>query len=359
MDVSSREPASAGSPWPAAPARVTVRVLERAPRCGPAAPPSPSSATARPPRPGSVPRSTASAAGSTAAVRPPTAGPWSTADLRVLARRTGFAVTSVPRDRLIAHLAEGLPAGVRRRGVVDVDGRPTAYRRSTPPARARGRRRGRRRRLPVGGASRDPRRRPGRRERVDDLAGPHAGAARAGRRHPARASSAPPGSRPHAAGDGLLMWWFDVPEPLPGSPVADSGRRFAGYGGPWTSCSPGRDARRRAVPHVLTASRTGGGEARRRCSATPRTRSRPLRRRAPTRRSKTRGCCSRALRTDPVDVPAALRRYESLRGPPGAQGLRPRRDRRTNKPLPPLARTLTRPDPAGAIGPAYVAQLRG
>src|SRR5688572_4665837 len=34
-----------------------------------------------------------------------------TVDLTVMARKTGFPVATVPRNRLIAHLAGGLPAG--------------------------------------------------------------------------------------------------------------------------------------------------------------------------------------------------------------------------------------------------------
>jgi FAD-dependent urate hydroxylase len=46
-----------------------------------------------------------------------------TADLTVLARRTGFPVTSVPRDRLIGHLAQGVPVEFSRE-IVDVEVRP-------------------------------------------------------------------------------------------------------------------------------------------------------------------------------------------------------------------------------------------
>jgi FAD-dependent urate hydroxylase len=43
-----------------------------------------------------------------------------TADLTVLARQTGFPVTSVPRESLIEHLAQGVPVELSRE-IVDVE----------------------------------------------------------------------------------------------------------------------------------------------------------------------------------------------------------------------------------------------
>ena len=144
-----------------------------------------------------------------------------TADLTVLARRTGFPVTSVPRDRLIEHLAKGVPVEFSRE-IVDIEVRPDGV-------------------IAVDAA--------GRRHEADVVVGAdgHRSAVRRAILDPAPATGNEwttwqgltrvlPELAAGAAGvcvvgdaglvgllpsgDGLLMWWFDVHQPLEGSPAA-------------------------------------------------------------------------------------------------------------------------------------------
>ncbi|MEV6636749.1 NAD(P)-binding protein [Actinoplanes sp. NPDC051470] len=142
------------------------------------------------------------------------------ADLRVLARSTGFPVVSVPRDRLIRHLARGVPVefGVE---IVDIDG--------TTAIDAAG---GRHPADVVVGA--DGHRSAVRRAILDPTPAATNGWATwqgLSRVLPEVASGTTGvcvvggaglvGMLP--AGDGLLMWWFDVRGPF-------DRERFRGYG---------------------------------------------------------------------------------------------------------------------------------
>ena len=284
-----------------------------------------------------------------------------TADLTVLARRTGFPVRSVPRERLIEHLAHGasvefsreiVDVEVHPRGatavdalgeryaadvVVGADGHRSAVRRAVlDPAPA----------TESGWTTWQ-----GVTPVLPELAEGATGVCVVG-------GSGLAGLLP--SGDGLLMWWFDVHQPLRGSPAAALAERFAGYG-PLVEglLETIRDQDLESFRHVThrIPDRWGRGgvtllgDA---AHAFP-----PTQAQGANQALEDAWLLSRALGTDPRDVPGALRRYERLRARRVRKVSRRASSERTNKPVPAPVRTLTGMIPPRLIGRAYAAQLRG
>ena len=285
--------------------------------------------------------------------------PFGAADLRVLHRRTGFPVATVPRA--------GDPRAPRRRAAGRHDRvRPRGRRRRGRPGGVRGhrrhrrhatrRRRGRRRRLPVGRTPRGPRRRrpPPRRwttwQGLTTALPELAGAPRALRRRPGRSVRAHAGRR-RAAAVVVRRAGAD-----PRGPVVECCGRFAGIRRAGARAAAGvADADVRRYPHVLHGCPTAWGAGAPRCSATPRTRSRRPRPRALTRRSRTRGCSPGRSATPVTAVPSCALRARAR--PAGAPGLELAASEVTNRPPPARGRL-----PAGCCAPAgrarYLAVIR-
>lgn len=283
------------------------------------------------------------------------------ADLAAVARRTGFPVVSTPRARLIEHLARGVEVEFSRQ-VVDVEVRPDGV----TVADATGERH---EADVVVGA--DGHRSAVRRAVLDhapatenewttwqgltmvlpELAEGATGVCVVG---PAGLVGMLP------SGDGLLQWWFDVHQPLTGSPAAALAARFAGYG-PLVSAllEKIRDADLEAFRHVThrIPDRWGQGGATLlgdAAHAFP-----PTQAQGANQALEDAWVLSRVLRAAPAALPDALRRYERLRAPRVRKVSRRAVSERTNKPIPAPVRMLTRLIPSGVIAAAYAAQLRG
>jgi FAD-dependent urate hydroxylase len=284
-----------------------------------------------------------------------------TADLTVLARRTGFPVTSVPRYRLIEHLARGVPV-VCSRELVDVEvhaGGVTAVdaagdrHRADVLVGADGHRSAVRRAIldPAPAVENAWTTWQGLSRVLPELADGTTGVCVVGR-------AGLVGLLP--SGDGLLMWWFDVDRPLDGPPAAALAERFAGYG-PLVDrllekVSDGDVESFRHVTHRVP-DRWGHGGATLlgdAAHAFP-----PTQAQGANQALEDAWLLSRALRAHPADAPGALRRYEALRARRIRKVSRRAASERTNRPLPSPVRALTRVIPPGLIGRAYVAQLRG
>jgi FAD-dependent urate hydroxylase len=284
-----------------------------------------------------------------------------TADLTVLARRTGFPVTSVPRDRLIEHLAKGVPVEFSR-DIVDVEVHPdgvtavdaTGTRTEADVVvGADGYRSAVRRAVtdPTPAAENEWTTWQGLTPVLPELAGGTTGVCVVG-------DAGLVGLLP--SGDGLLMWWFDVHEPPRGSPAADLTGRFAGYG----SLVEGlletiRDEDLESFRHVTHRipdqwGRGGAtllGDA---AHAFP-----PTQAQGANQALEDAWLLSHTLRANPADLPGALRRYEALRARRVRKVSRRAASERTNKPIPSWIGRLTGIIPPSLIGRAYVAQLRG
>ncbi|WP_281897370.1 FAD-dependent oxidoreductase [Phytohabitans aurantiacus] len=284
-----------------------------------------------------------------------------TADLTILARRTGFPVTSVPRDRLIEHLARGVPVEFSRE-IVDVEVRPDGVtaidatgdrHEADVVVGADGQRSAVRRALldPAPAIENAWTTWQGLSPVLPELAVNATGVCVVGQ-------AGLVGLLP--SGDGLLMWWFDVHRPLEGSPAAALAERFAGYG-PLVEqlLAKLRDEDLESFRHVTHRVPNqwghGGttllGDA---AHAFP-----PTQAQGANQALEDAWLLSRALRVNPVDAPGALRRYEALRARRVRKVSRRAASERTNKPLPPPVRALTRMIPPSLIGRAYIAQLRG
>jgi FAD-dependent urate hydroxylase len=284
-----------------------------------------------------------------------------TADLTVLARSTGFPVTSVPRNRLIEHLAQGVPVECSRE-IVEVEVRPdgviavdaTGQRHEADVVvGADGHRSAVRRAVldPAPAAENEWTTWQGLTRVLPELAGGFTGVCVVG---PAGLVGLLP------SGDGLVMWWFDVRGPLEGSPVAALAERFAGYG-PLVSglLDKIRDEDLESFRHVThrIPDRWGDGgttllgDA---AHAFP-----PTQAQGANQALEDAWLLSHALRADPPDLAGALRRYEAVRARRVRKVSRRAASERTNKPMPSLIRGLTNMIPPSLIGKAYAAQLRG
>ncbi|GIH03805.1 FAD-dependent monooxygenase [Rhizocola hellebori] len=283
------------------------------------------------------------------------------ADLTVLAARTGFPVTSVPRDRLIEHLAKGVqvefsreitdvevhPGGVtvldstgerhEADAVVGADGHRSAVRRAVLD--------------PAPAIENEWTTWQGLTPVLPTLADATTGLCVVG-------NSGLVGLLP--SGDGLVMWWFDVHQPLQGSPAADLARRFRGYG-PLVEqlLTTIRDEDLESFRHVAhrIPERWGHGGATLlgdAAHAFP-----PTQAQGANQALEDAWLLSRTLRANPTDLPDALRRYEKLRTRRVRKVSRRAVSERTNKPIPSPARGLLAMIPSSLIGKAYVAQLRG
>ncbi len=286
-----------------------------------------------------------------------------TVDLTVMARKTGFPVATVPRDRLIAHLADGLPDGVIEFGrevasvalhdnratietaggeryeadvVVGADGHRSAVRRAIldpAPARACGW-------TTWQGLS----------PIVPELADGTTSMCVVG---PAGLCGLMP------AGDGLLQWWFDVHEPIEGpSPVAVLQDRFGGYAGAVPAALEAiKDADIESFPHVVhdVPDRWGRGVATLLGDAAhvfP-----PTQAQGANQALEDAWLLSRML-TEGGDIPATLRRYEALRAPRVRRVSRMAARETTNKPVNPLAARLLSLVPPRVAGSAHTRLLR-
>ncbi len=284
-----------------------------------------------------------------------------TADLTVLARGTGFPVTSTPRDRLIEHLSYGVPVECSREIVevklhpggvialdatgerheadviVGADGHRSAVRRAVLDA--------------TPAVENEWTTWQGLTPVLPELADGTTGVCVVGQ-------AGLVGLLP--SGNGLLMWWFDVRQPLEGSPAAALAELFAGYG-PLVEglLEKIRDEDLESFRHVThripdnwgSGAATLLGDA---AHAFP-----PTQAQGANQAIEDAWLLSRALRANPADVPGTLRRYEALRARRVRKVSRRAASERTNKPLPAVVGALTRMMPPSLIGKAYVAQLRG
>ena len=284
-----------------------------------------------------------------------------TADLTVLARRTGFPVTSTPRDRLVKHLAESVPIEFSRE-IVDVEVHAggvtvldaTGQRHAADVmVGADGHRSAVRRAVldPAPATENEWTTWQGLTPVLPELAGGTTGVCVVGK-------AGLVGMLP--SGDGLVMWWFDVHQPLQGSPAAALAERFAGYG-PLVEALLGKIRDEdlepfRHVTHRVPESWGRGaatllGDA---AHAFP-----PTQAQGANQALEDAWLLSRVLRTDPAEVPQALRRYEAARARRVRKVSRRAASERTNKPIPSLVRVIAGLIPAGLIGRAYLADLRG
>lgn len=284
-----------------------------------------------------------------------------TADLTVLADRIGFPVTSVPRERLVRHLAQGVPVEFSRE-IVDIEVRPDGVtaidatgdrHEADVVVGADGHRSAVRRAVldPAPAAQNEWTTWQGLTPVLPELVDGTTGVCVVG-------DAGLVGLLP--SGDGLLMWWFDVHRPLGGSPAAELAERFAGYG-PLVQglLRQIRDQDLESFRHVTHRipdqwGRGGAtllGDA---AHAFP-----PTQAQGANQALEDAWLLSRALRGDTADLPGALRRYEALRARRVRKVSRRAASEQTNKPLPPLVRRLTRLMPPTLIGRAYAAQLRG
>jgi len=286
-------------------------------------------------------------------------------DLTVMARRTGFPVATIPRQRLISHLTAGLAPGTVAydREVTTVDVRED----DVTVTDGRGDRHDAR--LLVGA---DGHRSVVRRAVLSDAPAKDCGWTTWQGLTPALPELAEGatgicvvgkaglcGLMP--AGEGLLQWWFDIHQPLDGPPAAALADRFAGYGR-HVSALLGeiRDEDLEYFRHVVhvVPDRWGTGAATLLGDSAhvfP-----PSQAQGANQALEDAWLLSQALRTggDDIDLPSTLRRYEARRAPRVRKVSRMAARETTNRPAGFLSRKLTNLVPPAVAGRAYTALIR-
>jgi len=286
-------------------------------------------------------------------------------DLTVMARRTGFPVATVPRERLIAHLTAGLADGTVAYGreVTTVDVRDDGV----TVTDARG---GRHDAAVLAGA--DGHRSAVRRAVLNDVPAKDCGWATWQGLTPVLPELADGstgicvvgkaglcGLMP--AGDGLLQWWFDIHRPLDGPPATALADRFAGYGSHVSALLEQiRDEDLEYFRHVVheVPDRWGTGAATLLGDAAhvfP-----PSQAQGANQALEDAWLLSRALLDGDagIDLPSTLRRYEARRARRVRRVSRMAARETTNKPAGFLGRKLAGLVPAAVAGRAYTALIR-
>jgi FAD-dependent urate hydroxylase len=288
------------------------------------------------------------------------------ADLRIMPRKTGFAVATVPRERLVDHLAAALPADVVRFGagvrsvevrsdgvevvdavgrthraelLVGADGHASAVRRATVS--------------PEPAADAGWTTWQGLSPVLPELAKGALGLCLVG-------DAGLVGLMP--AGDGLLQWWFDVrdlhPQPGPGEVLDRLAGLFGRYAAPVPELLAAVDERDvAAYPHVVhqvperwgTGPTTLVGDA---AHAFP-----PSQAQGANQTLEDAWLLVRAVRLS-GPVPAQLRRYEARRIPRVRRVSRLSASELTNRTPGRATRAAARAVPSAVAGRLYLAQIR-
>jgi FAD-dependent urate hydroxylase len=280
-------------------------------------------------------------------------------DMSVMRNATGFAVTTVPRDRLIAHLAGGLPPDTIAFGrrvvraeptgsvftadgtftaevVVGADGARSAVRTSvlgSPPA------------AELGWATWQ-----GLTPVLPEIADGASGVLMVG-------DAGLVGMMP--AGDGLTQWWFDVQGPVADGSVTEALRaRFAGYAGAVPRLLESiTDAQIACYPHVLHAVPDEWGAGRVTLLGDAAHAFPPSQAQGANQALEDAWLLRRAL-AGGGDPARRLREYERLRTPRVRRVSQLAASERTNRPANATAKFLARLVPAGIAGRGYVSLVR-
>jgi FAD-dependent urate hydroxylase len=280
-------------------------------------------------------------------------------DMSVMRNVTGFAVTTVPRERLITHLASGLPqdaillgrrvVGAEPTGsvrtadetftadvVVGADGARSAVRTSvlgSPPA------------AELGWTTWQ-----GLTPALPEIAAGTTGVLMVG-------DAGLAGMMP--AGDGLTQWWFDVPRPIDGRSVAATLRdRFVDYAGGVPSLLESiADAQIGRYPHVLHAVPDEWGAGRVTLLGDAAHAFPPSQAQGANQALEDAWLLRRALAAG-GDPARRLREYERRRTPRVRRVSRLAASERTNRPANAPARFLARLVPARLAGRGYASLIR-
>jgi FAD-dependent urate hydroxylase len=280
-------------------------------------------------------------------------------DLTTMRRATGFPVTTVPRERLITYLADGLPGdvillgrratGAEARGavvlpdgelsadvVVGADGARSAVRAGVlDPAPA----------AEVGWTTWQ-----GLTPVLPEIAAGSTGVLLVGR-------AGLVGMMP--AGDALSQWWFDVRGPGPDGSIVDALRaRFAGYGGPVPELLASLAAEQIGTyPHVLHPVPDVWGSGRVTLLGDAAHAFPPSQAQGANQALEDAWLLRRALAAD-GDPAGRLREYERRRAPRVRRISKLAASERTNRPAGAPTRVLARLVPPRVAGRGYTALVR-